>query len=350
MAVLTSAAIIRLRLANQRLTRTAFRTAADVVSWFGAVQGQEYPAASWALGLRAKGITQADVDRAFDDGAILRTHVMRPTWHFVTPADIRWLLTLTGSRVQAKMAPYHRKYGLDARVLARTRAVMARALAGGLALTRAEVSAALTRARIAHDRMTLMFIMLDAELEQLVCSGPRRGREFTYMLLEDRVPPAPATTRDEALVELTARYFAAHGPATVKDFVWWSGLTTGDARNGIASLGRRLTATDVGGATYWWSPAGSAPPAAGGSLLLPVYDEYVIGYKDRGLIMAAGDHVFANSLFVAGSLAGSWRRAPRAATLQLAPMRRLTRAETKAIGREVGRQSTFAGMTITLAP
>ena len=349
MRALTSPDIIRLRLANQRLTRTTSRSAADVVSWFGAVQGQEYPAASWALGLRAKGLTQADVDRSFDEGAILRTHVMRPTWHFVTPADIGWLLALTGPRVQRMMASYHPKYGLDARVLGRAREVMARALAGGTAMTRAEVSAVLTRARITHDRMALMFIMLDAELDRLVCSGPRRGREFTYMLFEERVPRVPEPTREEALARLTRRYFTAHGPATLKDFVWWSGLKTGDARTGIAALGRRLATAAVDGVTYWWCPATSVPPAAKSVLLLPVYDEYVIGYKERGLISIAGDHVFNNSLFVNGRLAGSWRRGPRETTLTLAPMRPLTRAEAAAVQREVTRQSVFAGVSITSA-
>ena len=349
MASLTQSDIIRLRLANQGLTRTTFRSAADIVSWFGAVQGQEYPAASWALSLRAKGLTAAGVDRAFDEGAILRTHVMRPTWHFVSPADIRWLLALTGPRVQRTMASYYRKYGLDARVLGRTRAVMERALAGGVALTRAELSAALKRGRIAHDRVSLMFIMLDAELEQVVCSGPRRGRMFTYMRLDERVPPAPALTRDEALTELTRRYFAAHGPATLKDFVWWSGLTTGDARTGIAALGRRLATAVVDGLTYWWSPTTSVPPAEKGVLLLPVYDEYVIGYKERGLILVAGDHVFANSLFVGGRLAGSWRRSPRDQQLQLAPLRPLTRVEKHVVGGEVERYSEFAGTPISIA-
>jgi hypothetical protein len=349
MRSLTAADIIRLRLANQRLTRRAFRTPVDVVSWFGAVQGQEYPAASWALGLRAKGITQADVDRAFDDGAILRTHVMRPTWHFVTPADIRWLLALTGPRVQRMMASYHPKYGLDARVIRRTREVMARALEGGTALTRTEVSAALKRAGIAHDRMGLMFILLDAELERLICSGPRRGREFTYVLFDERVPPTPAMTRDEALAALTRRYFAAHGPATVKDFVWWSGLTTADARAGIAAVGRKLASTTLDGLTYWWSPTRSVPPPATGTFLLPVYDEYVIGYKDRSLISIAGEHVFNHSLFVDGRLAGSWRRPPRETTLTLAPMRPLTRAEQAAVTREVQRQSAFAGVPIAIA-
>ena len=299
--------------------------------------------------LRAKGLTQAAVDREFDEGAILRTHVLRPTWHFVAPADIRWLLALTGARVQARMAPYNRKYGLDARLLGRTREVLVRALAGGTALTRADVSAALRRARIAHDRMTLMFIMLDAELEQVICSGPRRGREFTYTLLDERVPPAPVLTRDEALTELTRRYFAAHGPATLKDFVWWSGLRTGDARTGIAALGPGLATAVVNGLTYWWPPATGVPPVAKGVLLLPVYDEYVIGYKERGLIMVAGDHVFANSLFMDGRLAGSWRRAPREATLQLAPRRPLSRAEDESVKGEVKRQSAFAGMAIRLA-
>lgn len=214
------------RLYNQHLAGSQLEKPEDVVRRLGAVQAQDYPAAKWSVAERTRRISDIQLDRAFAGGTILRTHMMRPTWHFVTAADIRWMLKLTGPRVNTAIGSYYRKMKLDDAVFERSHAAIAAALRGGKHLTRAELSSALRHAGVTSakdDRMRLSFIMLRAELDGLVCSGPRVGKQFTYALLEDRVPRAAVLDREEARAELARRYFMSHGPATLKDFRWWSG-------------------------------------------------------------------------------------------------------------------------------
>ncbi len=226
--------IARRRLHNQHVTRPGLRTPEAVVAWFGAMQAQEYAAARWAIGLRLPGsVGDAEIERAFDAGRILRTHVMRPTWHFVTTADIRWMLELTAPRVQRTLGSYTRQLGLDARTLTRATKVFERVLRDGQHLTRPELGEHLQKAGIEARLNRLAHIALHAELERVICSGPRRGKQFTYALLDERAPRAIRLTRDEALAELTTRFFRSHGPATIRDFVWWSGLTTADSKRGL---------------------------------------------------------------------------------------------------------------------
>lgn len=303
-----SAAFIRRRLANHSLARPRFETAADVIAWYGAVQGQEFLPAKWGIAQRAKGLASSDLDRAFDAGGILRTHLLRPTWHFVAPADLRWIQALTAPRVQAFNAYWYRVNDLSPRVLARGAGVIARALEGGTHLTRPELSEALRRARIAATSTRLACLVMHAELEAVVCSGPRRGKQFTYALVDERAPRGPGKSRDEALAELTVRYFRAHGPATIRDFAWWSSLRTADIREGIALAGLREERID---GDSFWSVAGreAAPRAAASVRLLPIYDEYFVAYRDRRHVTKPikGLDMFANHLVVDGRLAGSWR-------------------------------------------
>ncbi len=234
------------------------RDLVGVVSWLGAVQSQDYAGAKWALHLRVPGLTDAAVDQAFDTGAIVRTHILRPTWHFVAPADIRWMLALTSPRILAGNRMYCRKNGLDEKVLARSRRVLEKALTGGKFLTRTALGGVLARAGIAGEGQRLAYLMMDAELQQVVCSGPREGKQFTYALLDERAPRARVLEPDEALAELTRRYFASHGPATVADFVWWSGLTVKLAKTGLEILGRAVVSETIDGCTYWSVPSGAS--------------------------------------------------------------------------------------------
>ena len=183
------------RLRNQKLVQSDARDLVGVVSWLGAVQSQDYAGAKWALSLRVSGLSDADVDRAFDTGAIVRTHILRPTWHFVAPADIRWMLALTGPRVLAGNRFYCRKSGLDEKVLARSRRVLEKALGGGKFMTRTALGAVLARAGIEGEGQRLAYLMMDAELQQVVCSGPRAGKQFTYALLDERAPRARVLAR-----------------------------------------------------------------------------------------------------------------------------------------------------------
>ena len=262
------------RLDNQGITRSRYRRPEEVVAALGAVQAQEYGPAKWALGLRLHDrLTDSQIERAFEDGRILRTHVMRPTWHFVTPADIGWMQELTSPRVQRIAAVYNRNLGLDSATLRRAIRVLERVLRDGRHQTRMEIAVHLERAGVAAKGQRLAHVMMHAELERVVGSGPRRGKQFTYALLTERAPRMKRLSRDESLAELSGRYFRSHGPATVRDFVWWSGLTTVDAKRGLEMNGARSEIVD--GLTYWTLGGRTTRvPSLGTVHLLPIYDEY----------------------------------------------------------------------------
>jgi Winged helix DNA-binding domain len=355
--------IVRQRLLNQKLVRSDLKKPVEIVSWLGAVQSQDYAGGKWALALRATALTDADVDRAFDRGDILRTHILRPTWHFVAPQDIRWMLALTAPRVLASNRHYCRKTGLDDKTLARCRKVMERALAGGRHLTRAALAAVLERAGIAGAGQRLAYLVMDAELERVICSGPRLGKQFTYALLEERAPKARALTNDEALAELTKRYFASHGPATLRDFVWWSGLPVKLAKSGLDMLGRVVVSETVNEATYWSVPPArvrrsTTPTATPIVHLLPNYDELMNALRDRGLFRDPAAEPpadaflrFPHQLAIDGILRGAWRRTltNRGAIITVRPFRPLARPEKRALDDAVGRYGRFANATATLA-
>ena len=351
--------IVVQRLHNQQLEQTSLHTPGEVVAWLGAVQAQEYGPAKWALGLRLPpGVTDADVEQAFTGGLILRTHVMRPTWHFVTPADIRWLLDLTAPRVNQANAYMYRKLELDDALFRRSNAAIARALQGGQQLTRTELGAMLAEIGVVAEGMRLGYIVHRAELDAIVCSGARRGKQFTYALLDERAPQARTLARDEALAELTGRYFTSHGPATAEDFAWWSGLTRADVKAGLEMVASQLVHEMIDGKTYWFST--STPPPRETShqaFLLPTYDEFVIGYTDRSAMFdAAHTHqlrprdniVFDSMIVIDGRVVGSWRRTFKkgAVVVELAPFAPLTAAEGEAVTVAAQRYGEFVGMPV----
>lgn len=285
----------------------------------GAVQAQDYGSAKWGVGARTRGAVDAVVERAVNAGSILRTHVLRPTWHFVTPADIRWMLALTAPRIKAAMAYYDRQVDLDAAVFRRSNGALARALRDGNQLTRAELAQVLRRARVdPTGEQRLGRLLMRAEVEGIVCSGARRGKQSTYALLDERAPPAAPLGRDEALLELAGRYFATRGPATVQDFAWWAGLTVADASRGVEIAGRRLERQVIGDETYWLQPATRPPTTRSPTAhLLPNYDEYFIGFKDRSAIgerlslaqgAMVGEALRAHVIVIDGQLVGGWKR------------------------------------------
>ena len=354
-------AIAERRLWNQLIARTGLRRPAEVVGWFGAMQAQEFDAAKWALALRmADGAVENDVQRAFDQGRILRTHVMRPTWHFVTPADIRWLQELTAPRVQRGMASYNRRLELDARTLTRAVGVFERALRDRCYLTRTELGERLQRAAMPMAGPRLAQAAMHAELEGVICSGPRRGKQFTYALVAERSPNAARLPRDEALATLGRRFFSSHAPATVRDFVWWSGLSTADARRAADIIG--AAREEVGGCVYW--TAGQAPRGARRAIqvhLLPIYDEYLVAYRDRQAVphgapslvasSSRGQVIFQHALIADGQVAGTWRvqRQPRLNLIRVVPLRRLTGPERRGVADAADRYGRFLAAPVELA-
>lgn len=340
-----------MRLKRQRLTQGRFAEPAEVVEWLGAVQAQDYGSAKWAIGLRTSEPSDRVVEAAFDEGRILRTHVLRPTWHIVAPEDIRWLLELTAPRVKAASAYMCRQVGLDSATLSRTDRIISKALEGGRHLTRIEIGTALAEAGIEAKGVRLIYVMMRAELDRVVCSGPRRGKQLTYALLEERAPPAEGLKREEALAELVRRYFTGHGPATIRDLVWWSGLTVADAKAGLKAVASTLSRDLFQGETYWSSEPTKESEVPQGAILLPNYDELLVGYSSfdasrRGGGAGRDKLVFNSPLIVGGRVAGTWKRAleKAAVTVRVAPFKPLSRGESEEVEEAAELYGRFIGV------
>jgi len=350
------------RMHNLRLSGTRPSAADDVVRWLGAVQSQEYGPAKWAVGQRTDGTSDAAMDQAFADGTILRTHVLRPTWHFVTPADIGWLLELTAPRVHALNAYYYRQNGLDDTVFRQCHTLLENALRDGTQLTRTEVQARLGAAGIAADGLRLGLILMNAELNGIICSGALKGRQHTYALLDERVPLAKNLSRDEALAELTSRYFTSHGPASTKDFQSWASLTAATVKQGLDIVGSQLTCRVVDEVTYWYAASAADPPPrppAPTVHLVQGYDEYLMGYtQTKFLLNASGAAswqprdrpVFIHAVLLDSQLAGHWKRTITADTVvvEAALYAPFDRAQTRALQAAAAQHGEFLGRSATV--
>ena len=349
-------AIVRCRMAAQRLAAPPFATAAQAVAWSGAVQAQEYAEALWSVGMRVDGATAAEVEAACDRGEIVRTHVLRPTWHFVAAADLRWMLRLTGTRVQAKTAGRRRELGLDDDTLARCHEAIAAVLADGEPRTRRELGAALDAAGIDMAGQRLPHTLGHAELDGVIASGPRRGKQHTYLPLDGRVPDAPERSREADVAELVRRYFTSHGPATLRDFAWWSGLTIADGRAGVAAAGERLSVTedDAGRALIAGAGAVADPPRSPEAHLLGTYDEMLVAYRDLRYVHADG-RVSAGlptrAIVIDGVTVGNWRRVParREVVVEAALETRLSAEQRTALKAAAERFGDFVGLPARLA-
>jgi Winged helix DNA-binding domain len=322
------------------------------------VQAQEYPVARWSLGLRAEGLSEAAVDEALADGTILRTHVLRDTWHLVAREDIRWIVELTRPRIRARNATIHRRLDLGPALLARAEAVILDALREHRALSRRQLAGALREHGIDAEGPRLAYVLMHAELALLVCSGPPAGKQHTYALVDERAGRSGSLEGDEALAELARRYFESHGPATPRDFAWWASLTAGEARRGAELLGAELVRTEAEGRTYW--EAAAAPASAGPhprAHLLQGYDEYVIAYSEsrdvldvQGLarVTPAGRAMYTHAIAVDGQIVGHWRRrlTAKAMTIDVQLARPLDRGERAALHEAVDRYGRFVGLPV----
>jgi hypothetical protein len=349
------------RLANQHLSKQTLEKPSEVVRLLGAIQAQDYSTAKWGVAQRTHNATEAEVEKELDEGAILRTHVLRPTWHFVAAADIRWMLALTGPRVEAVLASYDRKLGIDDAVIRKSKKILERALQGGNYLTRAELSLAMQSARIRTEGTErLARLVMHAELSGLICSGPRRGKQFTYGLLDERAPRANVLNRDEALFELAKRYFNTRGPATVDDFAWWSGLTKADAKRGAQAAESELEHAVIGGRSHWFPTPARLKQTSPRAHLLPNYDEYFIGLKDRSAMQSVlrasgwdgnlsflGGHI----LIINGQIVGGWTRSLKGkeTVVELKLLKKLSDNERRAVAGEVRRLGKFLGLPTVLA-
>jgi hypothetical protein len=309
------------RLGNQRFSDDSLKGAHEVVSWFGAIQGQEYALTKWSIGLRAPQLQDQDVEKDLSEGRILRTHVLRPTWHFVADLDIRWMLKLTAPTVHQASAFMYRSLELNQKLFQKANKVISKALEGR-ALTRDDLTSELKRNKIVASGPRLAYIYMNAELEGLICSGPRPGKQLTYALLEERAKPAPAVSRDEALQMLTSRYFTSRGPATLKDFATWSGLKVSDCKRGIEAASMHIRQEKIGEQVHY-VPLNQRPKAEGRMYLLPIYDEMIMGYKDRSVLFEARNKLkkppklrYNGMILDNGQVIGTWRRVDEAKAIK----------------------------------
>lgn len=306
--------VLARRLATQRLTGRRADRAVDVVERLTGVQSQEHAHAFFSIGMRTDTLDEPAVRAEFDTGAFVRTHILRPTWHYVAAGDLRWMMALTTARVQQVNQTVLRREGLDRRTLERGTQLVADALAGGCYLTRTEVGRVFAAAGLPGQGFGLAYVLMHAELKSVICSGPMRGRTHTYALLDERIPPGLDRTGD--LTELAYRFFVGHGPASATDFGRWAGLTKAQVRQAVSGLEGRLDSCDVEGTRLWFDPAAPAPPGPTGpyALLLPLYDEVTLSYPHLTFLTAAGHprpraaDSFVGSVVCDGIDVGTWRR------------------------------------------
>ena len=353
---MTPSDIARYRFSNQLIARQSAKTPAEVVAWLGAMQAQDFLGAKWSVGLRAPGLSDAAVDQALADRTIVRTWPMRGTLHFVAPQDVKWMLALLASRVLASSKGRWQQLGLNDKIFAQSRKIFRQALHGGKQLTRAELYQALERAKISTAGQRGYHLLSRNAQEGLICLGAPQGKQQTFVLLDEWVPPAKPLQREEALAKLVLRYFVSHGPATVKDFVWWSGLTGKDAQAGIEMNVSQLASGVVDSKTYWMGRRMSAlPPHSPVVALLPGFDEYILGYTERDPILdprharrvySGLNLLFNPTIVIDGRIQGTWKRLIRKETVDLSlhPFKRLNQAEAHALQRAIQRYGEFLGL------
>ena len=347
---MTNLDITQLRLYNQHVSHQIFKKPGEIVKWLGAVQAQDYAGAKWALGLRLQEMTDAAIDEALANGSIIRTHVLRPTWHFVSPDDARWMIELTAPRINALGAVAFRQVQLDDAIFRRSNDALAKALEGGKRLERDAMKAVLQAAGVITDDIRFIHLLMRAELDKVICSGGRQGKQFTYALFDDRVPMSGPLVCEEALSKLARQYFISRGPATLRDFTWWSGLSGVDARLGLEIVKPELSKITVEGIEYWMAVDNQpVTDRSSTAYLLPAFDEYAVAYKDRTAIVnplylkQARYVIFDPVMVVNNQVAGTWKRAMKknAIDITLSPFGKLTKAQAKAIETAAGRYRKF---------
>ncbi|HYF65414.1 MAG TPA: winged helix DNA-binding domain-containing protein [Herpetosiphonaceae bacterium] len=345
------------RLANQGLSTSPFADPGAVTLALGALQAQDYAGAKWAIGLRMPRATDASISQAYAEGTLLRTHLLRPTWHFVNPADIHWLLALTAPRVHARNATYYRRLEIDADVIRRSAAALALAARNEPNLTREAVRAALEASAISTaGPLRLSYLLMHLELDGVICSGTRVGNQHTYALLDERVPEQRRHSPADPAGELARRFFLTRGPASAQDFAKWSGLTLTAARRGLEAA-RDCLQRHAGQDLWGPAPAPTSPPAA---LLLSIYDEYISSYGDRSAMVAPQDaarlQALGNDLtgivVLDGQVAGTWKRTLARAGVAVTPdlFRQLSPAEQAALELAIDRYAAFVELPRIPAP
>ena len=309
--------IANIRLISQQIEQTKFKTVKDLVDWMSAIQAQDYAMAKWAIGIRLPNATDRVIETAMKQGEIIRTHLLRPTWHFVSADDIYWMLALRASPIKASLRSRHKQLGLSESIIVRSNAILENALKGGKQLPRKELLAELVKAGIPIDENRASHLLVRAEMDGVICSGATEGKKLTYALLEERVPKLNLPTREVAVAKLAKKYFGSHGPATLSDFTWWSGLSVNDAKHALEMVKSDLHVETIDAQTYWYHNSYSIRQTnMEAAYLLPAFDEFIISYKDRRAALpfenfskaVSNNGIFRPVVLVNGQVMGIWKR------------------------------------------
>jgi hypothetical protein len=311
--------IIHRRLVNQRIEGVRLEKPEEVVRWLGAIQAQDYLQSLWAIGLRLKSPTVANIEEAILDGKIVRTWPMRGTLHFVPPEDARWMLKLSASRMLAKDGRRLKQLGLNEEIMEHCKELFHDALKGNNRLSRQDMMRLVEEGGISTENQRGYHILWYVAQSGLICLGPMHDKQQTFVLLDEWAPNSRDLSREESLTELAGRYFASHGPATIHDFAWWAGLTVTEARAGLEAAKPELSSEAIGGKEYWMKSDAPGHMAYDESsvALLPGFDEYLISYKDRSALLAeehaskvvpGRNGVFRPVIVVGGRVVGTWKR------------------------------------------
>lgn len=309
--------LLHIRLYNQLLASHHLKEPNEVVSWMGAMQSQSLDLAKWAIGARLENKTVKDIDEALNTGKIIRTHILRPTWHFVSAEDMHWMFYLSNPRLKPIYRSYCKTLGADETFICRAVPFLEKALLDGKHLTKQEISDILRTHDITLDNNHLNLVISYAEMEGILVNGRLKGNKQTFTLFEEWVPRKQTLHREEALEQLARRYFTSHAPATLNDFVWWSGLSLTECKQAIEMIKSDFVCETVNGRDFWMKNNINVPPANGDSaLLLPPFDEFVVSYKDRselidethyGKVMTKNG-LFSPTIMLNGEIVGSWRK------------------------------------------
>jgi hypothetical protein len=349
-----------LRLQAQRIARPESTSPEAIVTHLGAIQAQDYPGALWSIGLRIAGATRADVERAIVDRTIVRSWPMRGTLHFIPAVDARWMLDLLASRIVKGAAGRYRQLELDDATFRRCRALVDRALKGEPILSRGAIFAALEKGGVSTTGQRGIHIIQRLSMERMLCHGPHAEKQPTFALFDDWIRTSRQLDRDDALRTLAERYFRSHGPATVRDFVGWTGLTVADAKIGLRLAQPALERIETDEGELWMSNEQPAPDAPRPSAhLLPGFDEIMLGYKDRSAMLApryadrivpGGNGMFLSTLVLDGQVRGTWRRSARAKAVMLeaTAFARLKASQKQAFADPTGGYARFLGMSVAL--
>ena len=345
--------LARARAPFQKLVGPEFSTASEVIAHFGCMQAQDFAMAKWAIARRSTGLTDHMLDEALNDGAFLRTHILRPTWHFVLPQDLGWIMALTGPRVLRLMAGHNRTIKLSEDELHKAADVIVAALAPGKALTRAELAWHLAEAGINASGTRLAHLVIHSELQLLICNGPLAGKQHTYVLAPATVTTVNCPAGDEALARLAKTYVRGHGPSRPVDLSWWSSLTLTQSRRAFELAG--LQSRRIGTQEFWCDLSTVAEAPIPLAALMPAFDEsisYVRKPIDLDRFPAKPPDLARGGglLFVNGLIGGSWKRKLGSKRVEISVRVHgpLPRALTEAVEFDAARYAAFLDTELDL--